>query len=202
MLNVTTGMRFGKLLLGAFMIVCLAGPAFAGTVYSWVSDDGTYAFTDDLKRIPAKHRANATKRSMERLTRYERYTPITSERGKSYAERIRERQTDLREMTAAAPQGAVAGAIASKGPGIGYTVPVSGDGASGRSTASLWVPATGSASVDSEPTTIESIRVKPSDSLATRHWTVVKQGDQILTVIKGERRQRPLQSVSEDDFDL
>jgi hypothetical protein len=51
-------------------------------------------------------------------------------------------------------------------------------------------------------TTIESIRVKPPQSLATRHWTVVKKGDQIVTVIKGELRQRPLKSKSESDFDL
>lgn len=201
MLKVRTGLRFGKFLLGAFLVAGLAGPAFAGNVYSWVTEDGTYAFTDDSKRIPAKHKANATSRSMGKLTRYERYTAIPAERGKPYAERIRERQNELRGVTVAAPQGAVVGAIASQDPGIGVQIPVSGDGATGRST-SLWVPVQGSTSVDSDPTTVESIRVKPSDSLATRHWTVIKKGDQVVTVIKGERRQRPLRAVSESDFDL
>jgi hypothetical protein len=60
------------------------------------------------------------------------------------------------------------------------------------------------ASSDFEPTTIESIRVKPDlmKSLASRHWTVVKKGDRIVTVIKGELRQRPLDGPSESDFDL
>ena len=144
MLNVKTGWRLGKFLLGAFLVAGLAGPAFAGNVYTWVTEDGTYAFTDDSKRIPAKHKANAKRRSMGKLTRYERYTEVSSESGKPYAERLRERQYELSGMNAAAPQGAVVGAIASRGRGVGYTIPVSG-GEDGNP--SLWVPVTGSASV-------------------------------------------------------
>lgn len=198
MLNVKTGWRLGKFLLGTFLVAGLAGPAFAGNVYTWVTEDGTYAFTDDSKRIPAKHKVNAKRRSMGKLTRYERYTEVSSESGKPYAERLRERQYELSGMTAASPQGAVVGAIASRGRGVGYTVPVSG-GEDGN--ASLWVPVTGATSVDSEPTTIESIRVKPTNSMATRHWTFIKNGDEIVTVIKGELRQRPLRSISESQFD-
>ncbi len=203
MLKVKTGLRFGKFLLGAFLVAGLAGPAFAGNVYKWVTEDGTHAFTDDPKRIPAKHRAEATKRPMGKLTRYERFTEVSSKKGKPYADRIRARQTELREMTAVAPQGAVVGAMASRGTGIGYTIPVTGGGSSGgRSASNLWVPVDGSTSVDSQPTTIESKRMQSDDSLATRHWTFVKKGDQIVTVIKGERRQRPLKATSESDFDL
>ena len=203
MLSVNTGMRYGKFLVGAFLVVGLAGPAFAGNVYYWVSDDGTHSYTDDPKRIPAKHRDEAQKRSMGKLTRYERYTEVSSPRTKPYAERVRERQAELREMTAAAPQGAVVGGAASQGAGIGYTIPVTGGGnRGGRSASSLWVPVDRSAAADSEPTTIESRRMDPSDSLATRHWTFVKKGDEIVTVIKGERRQRPLKALDEDDYDL
>lgn len=203
MLSVKTGMRFGKIFVGAFLVVGLAGPAFAGNVYYWVSDDGTHSYTDDPKRVPAKHRNEAKKRSMGKLARYERYTELSAPKGKPYADRVRERQIELRGMMAAAPQGAVVGAIASQGGGVGYTIPVTGGGSSGgRSAGSLWVPAEGSTSVDSEPTTIESRRMDPSDSMATRHWTFVKRGDEIVTVIKGERRQRPLKAIPEDDYDL
>ena len=140
---------------------------------------------------------------MGKLSRYERYTEVSSPKGKPYAERVRERQAELREMTVAAPQAAVIGAVASQGAGVGYTIPVTGGGnRGGRSAGSLWVPVDGSTKVDSEPTTIESRRMDPSDSLATRHWTFVKKGDEIVTVIKGERRQRPLKALSEDDYDL
>ena len=203
MLMVKTGLRVGSFLLGVLLVAGLAGPALAGNVYSWVTDDGTYAFTDDSKRIPAKHREDATRRPMGKLTRYERYTPVTSEVDKSYAERIRERQTELREMATMAPTGAVVGAMPSQAPGLAYAVPVTGggNGRGGTQGVLMQVP-TGSPAGGDEVTTIESIRVKPRQSLATRHWTVVKKGDQIVTVIKGELRQRPLKSKSESDFDL
>ena len=203
MLKVKTGLRFGGLLLGAFFFVSLVGPAFAGNVYSWVTEDGTHAFTDDPKRIPAKHRAEAKREPMGKLTRYERFTEVSSLASEPYADRLRSRLDQLRGWPAGTPQGGVAGAVASRAAGIGYTIPVAGGaGRAGRSGASLWVEVDETAEADSEPTVIESKRMKPSDSQATRHWTFVKKGDQIVTVIKGERRQRPLKALSESDLDL
>lgn len=205
MLKVKTGLRFGTLLLGAFLVVGLAGPAFAGNVYSWVTEDGTYAFTDDSKRIPAKHKSEAKRRSMGKLTRYERFTEVNADVEQPYAERIRERRDELRQMAATTPQGVVAGAaVAQSGQGLGYTIPVHGGaGRAGRSGTNLYVPVPDALNdVDDEPTTIESRRMDPSDSLATRHWTIIKKGDRIVTVIKGERRQRPLKALSESDFDI
>ncbi len=202
MLKVKTGLRVGKFLLGALLVAGLAGSAFAGNVYSWVTDDGTYAFTDDSKRIPAKHRAEARKRPMGKLTRYERYTEVSSDTKAPYAERIRERRLELRKMAAAAPVGAVVGAMQSQATGLVYSIPVSGGSGRGHSGASIQVPIGGQASAAAQPTTIESIRVKPRHNMASRHWTVVKKGDRIVTVIKGELNQRPLKSKSESDFDL
>jgi hypothetical protein len=204
MLKVKTGLRFGKFVFGAFLVVCLAGPAFAGNVYSWVTEDGTYAFTDDSKRIPAKHRAEARKRPMGKLTRYERFTEVTSDTKEPYAERIRERRSALRNMASTAPVGAVVGGMSSQGPGVVYSVPVSGGGSGrgGGRGASIQVPVGGQASAGLGLTTIESIRVKPRRNMATRHWTVVKTDGRIVTVIKDELNQRPLKSKSESDFDL
>ncbi len=198
MLKVKTGMRFGRLLTGAVLIVGLAGPAFAGNVYSWVTEDGTYAFTDDSKRIPAKHRNEATRRSMGKLSRYERFTEVDSQKSKeSYEDRILARRDALRT----APEGAVAGAVVAAGTSMDYTVAVTGGTTrSGRNGVSLRVPMDAADDSD-EPTVIESRRMKPSDSLATRHWTIVKKGDRVVSVIKGERRQRPLKAKSESDFD-
>ncbi|MFK7897391.1 MAG: hypothetical protein AB8G23_16245 [Myxococcota bacterium] len=206
MLKMKTGYGLGSLLLGAMLVTGLAGPAFAGNVYAWETEDGTYAFTDDSKRIPAKHRSEARLRSVGQLTRYERYTPVSAERGKPYVERLRERAAELRAVAANASQGVVAGAMSTQGTGIGYTVPVNGGGSTGgRSAASLRVPVDGrnTAQASDEPVVIESRRMQPTDSLATRHWTFVKQGDRIITVIKGERRQRPLKAeLQEKDFDF
>jgi hypothetical protein len=204
MLKVKTGLRIGKFILGAFLVAGLAGPAFAGNVFSWVTEDGTYAFTDDSKRIPAKHRAEARKRPMGKLTRYERFTEVNSGTKEPYAERIHVRRSELRKMAMTAPMGAVVGGMQSQDPGLVYSVPVSGggNGRGGGRGASIQMPVGEQAFADPELTTIESIRVKPRRNMATRHWTVVKTGGRIVTVIKGELRQRPLKSKSESDFDL
>ncbi len=199
MLKVKTGLLVGKLLLGAILVAGLAGPAFAGNVYSWVTDDGTYAFTDDSKRIPAKHRAEARKRPMGKLTRYERFTPVSSASNAAHAEQIRKRRTELREMAAKAPMGAIVGAAHSKAARRAHAHPVTVG--SGRRGALIQVPVGKLASADDERTTIESIRVKPRRSLATRHWIVVKKGDRPVTMIKGELNQRSLRSKPESDFD-
>ena len=203
MLKVKTGLRFGKFLLGGFLVVGLTGPAFAGNVYSWVTENGTYAFTDDSKRIPAKHRADVKKRPMGKLTRYERFTEVSSESNQPHADRIRERRLALRNVTTAAPMGAVVGAVQPQTSGIMYAVPASGNsgGRGGGAGASIVVPVGNQASADSGPTTIQSVRVKPRRNMATRHFTVVKNGDRIVTVIKGELNQRPLRSRPESDFD-
>ena len=202
MLKVKTVLRFGKILLGSLLIAGLAGPAFAGNVWSWRTDDGAYAFTDDSKRIPAKHRAEAKRKSMGKLTRYERFTEVSADVEKPYAERIHERRSALRARTETAQLSAADGAARTNDLGLAYSV-VSSGGRDRASGTSLMVPlGKNQASSDSEPTTIESIRVKPTQSLASRHWTVVKKGDRIVTVIKGELRQRPLDGPSESDFDL
>ncbi len=85
----------------------LAAPALAGTFYSWQTEDGVYSYTDDAKRIPAKYKKEAERRPMGELTRYKRYTEVSSEKAKPYVERIHERQSAYREMTAVAPAGAV-----------------------------------------------------------------------------------------------
>lgn len=198
MLKIKTGIRLGHLFAGSLLVIGLAGPAFAGNVYSWVTDDGTYAFTDDSKRIPAKHRNEAKRKAMGKLTRYERFTGVETEKSKqSYGDRVLARRDALRT----APEGAVAGAVVSAGPSMDYTVAVTGGTTrSGRNGVSLRVPM-GAQDGSDEPTVIESRRMDPSDSLATRHWTIVKKGDHVVSVIKGERRQRPLKALSESDFD-
>ncbi len=201
MLKVKTVLRFGEFLLEAILVVGLAGPAFAGDVWSWRTEDGVFAFTDDSKRIPAKHRAEAQRRALGKLTQYERFTEVSNELDKPYAERIRERRSALRAISASAPLGAVVGVTATPFPETVFGVPVTGG--VDRSGISLVVPSTGSwTSPDSEPTTIESIRVEPRESMASRHWTVVKKGDRIVTVIKGELNQQPLKAPSESSFDL
>jgi hypothetical protein len=200
MLMIKTGLRVGKLLLGTILVTGLAGPAIAGNVYSWVTEDGTYAFTDDAKRIPAKHRSEARERTMGKLTRYERYTEVSSETDKPYADRIRNRQSELRQMSTTAPMGAVVGAMQSQETGVVYSVPANGGNGTGMG-AMFDVPVGGQGSPDAGQTTISDIRVQPANSMATRHITVVARDGQPVTIIKAELNQQPLRARPESDFD-
>ncbi|MEZ4330576.1 MAG: DUF4124 domain-containing protein [Myxococcota bacterium] len=193
-------MHVGRIVLGACLLIALAGPAFAGTVYSWVTEDGTHAFTDDPKRIPEKHKAEASTRALGDLKRYDRYT--VDRKGRDYEERLHARRSELREREVGQPIVIGGGAAGATGSGIVYNLPFNGGRAGGGQRGpGLQLPLAGAAGSD-EPITVESVRVKPTGSAATRHWTIVKQGDRIISVFKGERRDRDTEQYSESDFDL
>lgn len=202
MLRLKTATRVGRLLLGVSLFAGLAGPAFAGNVYSWVTEDGTYAFTDDPKRIPAKHRDEAETRPMGDLKRYARYT--VDRTGKPYTDRLWQRQTELRERSVAETPAVSAAPTGGTGSGLTYSMPFIGGGSPGGHRAAqmqLGLGALGANGSD-EPITVESVRMQPTDGEATRHWTIVKQGDRVIAVIKGENRDRSPEGVSESDYDF
>jgi hypothetical protein len=202
MLRQKTATRVGRFLMGVSLFAGLAGPAFAGNVYSWVTEDGTYAFTDDPKRIPAKHREEAEAPPMGDLKRYARYT--VDRTGKTYTDRLWQRQTELRERAVAEAPAVSAAPAGGTGSGFTYSMPFFGGGSSGGQRAAqmqLGMGALGANDSD-EPITVESFRMKPTVGQATRHWTIVKQGDRVLAVIKGEIRDRSPQGISESDYDF
>ncbi len=202
MLQLKTATRVGRFLLGATLFIAMAGPALAGNVYSWVTEDGTYAFTDDPKRIPAMHKSEAQSRPMGDLKRYERFT--VDRTGKGYTDRLHQRKAELRERaTAQAPVVTAAPAVGA-GSGLKYAIPFIGGGSPGGNRgAQMQLGLGGMGAGDSdEPMSIESIRMQPEQGKATRHWTVVKQGDRVVAVIKGENRDRSPEGESESDFDF
>ena len=202
MLKLKNATRIGRFLLGAILFAGVAGPAVAGNVYSWVTEDGTYAFTDDPKRIPAKHRDGATARPMGDLKRYERYT--VDRTGKSYTDRLWQRQTDLRDRSATEAPAVSAAPATGVGSGLNFALPTTGGGSpGGHRGAQMQLPLGGLAAAGSnEPITVESVRMQPTAGQATRHWTIVKQGDRVLSVIKGENRDRSPEGQSESDYDF
>ncbi len=178
--------------------VCLgvASSASAGTVYSWQTDDGTFAYTDDRKRIPARYRDQARARSMQQLSKYERFTPSSVKVESDYGKRLYARLDHLRD----------GGAVAMAAPGpdgeptsAAFLVRMSGN--RDRTTTQMSVPAAG---VSSGPITVDNIRVRPNNSsagrdgsMATRHITVVRQGDRVISVSRPHHNQRRLISERE-----
>lgn len=206
MLKLTNSRCIGRLILGGVLSLCLVGPAVAGNVYSWVTEDGTHAFTDDPKRIPAMHRGEAKARPLGDLKRYGRYT--VDRTGKGYTDRLEQRRSDLRERAQADAAMAnsqvyVAGANGQVGRGLTYNVPMSGGRApGGQRGVGMQLPlGNGMLGGNDEPISVESVRMKPENGQATRHWTIVKQGDRVVAVIKGENRDRSPEGFSESDFE-
>jgi hypothetical protein len=166
----------------AALVAGVALPALAGDIYSWRTEDGSYAFTDDEKAIPARYRPHATARTSTGLAGYERLTTPPRGAGDAYSQRLSQRLAYLRslnrELDAAqakpAPKsGLTSLAIATGGLNLGVPVDDS-DG----------------------PVFVEKVRFRHHDEMATRHNLVVKQGGRVLTVIKGAPLVGPIDQAS------
>ncbi len=176
----------------------LGASASAGTLYSWKTDDGTFAYTDDKKRVPARYKAAAEKSKLESMQSYARYTPGPDIGEQAYAERVVERLEVLRGLSHAA--------VVSSG---GEAEPVRPTpyvklelGGNGDSTGQIEIPL-GAGLDDAEPIVVEHVRMRPgAGQNASRHFRVVKQGDRVLAVIKDRSLDQKLSpESSETSFD-
>ena len=171
--------RWPLYVLGTLLCLGLSSPSFAGTVFTWETDEGTISFTDERKRIPAKYRLSASKRELGKLKNYPRYTPTGATN--SHAGR----NVSLQDPSA----GHSADVQGARGTGFdGRAISLGGGRYGGGMRYQL--PVGGAAGADGEPIVTETIRVRPENSLATRTIRVVKQGDRIIAVDKGQLNQR------------
>ena len=135
---------------------------------------------------------------MGQLTSYKRFTESSLKAGDDYGKRLHARLDHLRD----------GGAVAMVAPGQGgaptsaaFLVRTSG----GRDGSQLSVPLE---DLTDEPVFIENIRmrpdssVSPNGSMATRHMTVVRQGDRVISVSLQPHNQRSLDEFEERDFDF
>ena len=161
-------------LTGSLLTFALAGAAAAGPAYRWTAADGSVAFSDDLKKIPSEYRASAQRVGTRNLADYPRYTPAETGRARSdRSAAMVERIERLRAINA--------GEAAFAGP--------SRTGQTGTilrldDRASLTVPrdprGTG------EPVVVEERRVRDRNDTTTTHVTVVRQGDEVLSLVRPE----------------
>jgi len=160
----------------------IATPVIAGTVYTWRTEDGTVSFTDDQKHIPSRYRSQAEARQTKDLDGYKRFTPADkSTTDATYANRLNERLAALQGEDAPARRG-----VDRAGSSDGISVIVGGT----RYGSNAMVVPTGGTRDGDAPTIVEQRRTKPSDSMATRHETVVKQGDRIISIQRNEKSHR------------
>jgi hypothetical protein len=166
-------------------VAAVAAPTLAGTVYSWTTEDGTSAYTDDPKRIPAKYKKQVDKRQLGKLKNYPRFTESQVKHEKEYEDRVDERLGALREgppSVSAGPPGAE---------GVRYGV-----GISRSDNDQLSFPVGGGSD---EPIVTSEHRIRRRNSIATQDVYVTKQGDKVLSVRLGAANQRKINERLDDE---
>lgn len=160
-------------------VIGMSAEVLADTVYTWTTEDGTVAYTDEDKRVPAKYRDQVQVKVMDGLDGYHRFTPV--EAPEEVASVGADASTVATGDGVATAPGTVR--VAPTKPGVSVI-----SGGSRYGSGGVIVP-TDSGTSD-EPIVIEKRRVKRSDSMATTHETVVRQGDRVISIRRDESSQR------------
>lgn len=176
----------GKLLLAWAMFVgavfaallwLVPAPASAGTIYSWRTEDGTYAFSDDPEAIPTRYRDQVRTRVMSGLRDYERYTEPVPGSGAQYAEELAARLERLRAtnaaLAAAGPSTATAAGASAAGPRISLRT-----GNASAPTIDLTTDA------GAGPLVVETIFTRPEGKMITRKSLIVRQGGKTIAIVR------------------
>jgi len=177
-------------LVAALAVLGLVFPASAGSFYKWETDSGGIAFTDDPKQIPARYKDQAETVVVRKLDDFERFTPMARSEPPAYAARLDQRLGYLRDLNARtvsphavtapqAPQGVAIRSGADE-PSIESYVGTGGEG----------------------PVIVETVRSRPDGSPVTRHITIVRRGDQILSVIKPEQLHSKPRALDERSLEI
>ncbi len=179
----------------AALLLAIAAPsASGGPIYSWRTEDGGYAFTDDPKAIPARYRDEAKVRPSARLGDYARYTPSDDRAVERYSERLTQRLAHLRVVNAQPVMRRSAAAVAG---GAGSTTRLTLD------SANEYAPSVEiSENTGGEPIVVETLFTRPEGKMVTRHSQVVRQGDKILSIMKPRLREWNVATDIHDEADL
>ena len=171
----------------ALAVLALAGPSGAESYYSYRTDEGAYAFTDDFKAIPEAYRAQARRNTLRSLRGYERLTPSDARATSEYAQRLDQRLAYLREMNQQAQAQEAARTARGSAPAIALQT-------GGEGSPLLQITPVDADSGD-EPIIVETLRAHPANRIVTRNNTVVRQGDKTLAIVRSRGREF---NVSED----
>jgi hypothetical protein len=158
--------------------------AAAGEVYAWRTDDGGYAFADDVKSIPPRYRDRAEVRQLGSLGHYPRYTAQDDRATDEYQERLAERVERLRQYNAglaASTEAASPGAAPARQPS---EIVILRSAGGSRGGVDIGVPTDG----PDQPLVIETVPTRRSGAPVTEHVQVTRRGDRILSVSRPRLR--------------
>ena len=169
-----------KILGSAAMVAAGLGVstlAEADVIFSWRTEDGTYAFTDSIKNVPARYKDSTEVRKMSGLSDYSRFPPQDALATTLYEDAVTARIASLESRRTRD-----AGLETPASPNAGRSVSLR---TGGVNSPSIELVSTGP---EAEPVVVETMFTRPSDSMATRRSMVVTQGDRILAIVKPRMR--------------
>jgi hypothetical protein len=172
------------LLLGG---VALAGAA-AADVFTWRTEDGGYAFTDDEKNIPSRYQGQARVKKLGGLDRYERFTPQDRSAIDRYEDRLAQRLERLRAFNATSSearrrQGA-------QGEPQTITLRTGGDDEPGVDL---------QLEPGDEPVVVESVLVRSRGKAVAQNVQVTRQGDRVLAIVKPRSHEWNVSDVLDEE---
>jgi len=185
--------RFFRLAGAAALAAALSAPAAADPVYSWRTEDGGYAFTDDPKGIPARYRDQAQARETGRLHDYKRYTPADGAASERYAEQLTRRLEHLRAVN----DDRVASSDERGERGSRPRSTISMQSANDFEPSVEFTENTGD-----EPIVVDTLFTRPEGKIVTRQTTVVRQGDKILSIVRPRLREWNVATDIHDESEL
>ena len=185
--------RFFRLARAAALVAALAAPAAADPVYSWRTEDGGYAFTDDPKGVPARYRDQAQAREAGRLHDYKRYTPADGAASQRYAEQLTRRLEHLRAVNDDRVVSNDERGVRGSQPRSAITMQSENDFAPSVE----FTENTGG-----EPIVVDTLFTRPEGKTVTRQTTVVRQGDKILSVVRPRLREWNISTDVHDESEL
>jgi hypothetical protein len=170
-----------------------AGLATAEEVYSWRTQDGGYAFSDDEKAIPPRYRDRVEIRRTEGLEGYQRFTPKDDQATHRYEERLAARLEHLRALNrpAQAPSsGAPADSAAPAPPRDQITLRTGRRDAPG-----IDITTSG----DGEPVVVETIMMRPKGKMVSQNVQVTRRGAKTIAVVKPRAREWNVSDIIDEE---
>lgn len=187
---------WSSLLMTGGIAVAMAAPAAAGDIFSWRTEDGGYAFADDIDAVPERYRAQVEQRRTSSIRDYRRYTAEDEGASSRYQDQLAARLERLRERNAPAPEKA-AGTTAASGAAPDYLTVRTG-GRNGGSGVDISTPTTG----EEAPLETDTVYMRRKDGMLTQPVRVTRRGDRIVSVSKPRNRNYALDdAVDEVELD-
>ena len=166
----------------ALAVLVSAGVSRAEAVYyTWQTEEGATAFSDDLRSVPEAYRAHAERRVLKGLTGYPHLTPSDPKASAGYEARLDERLAYLRERNAQAAVERTAAREA--GPSQTIALRTGGD------QSPLIELRSGPRGADAGPVIVETLRAHPGNRLVTRDNVVVRQDGETLAIVRSRGRE-------------